>query len=194
MPDRARTPSVQRANRRLLRELGLPRIPDDDLARRQRADDADLRPRRPRHEAPPCRTGRPPSPLEARRHRRRRPRRVRRPTGSDPHRAATSTPHITGDQQTRRRSRTTRRTAMDPALAAPTRCGSARAGDQPVLDSGRGTLANADSVNHRGTARRAAVVPCMFSTPERRAAAHSLSPRQISTMWGNVVVTVTVTG
>ena len=33
MLDRARTPSVQRANRRLLRELGLPRIPDDDLAR-----------------------------------------------------------------------------------------------------------------------------------------------------------------
>ena len=33
MLDRARTPSVQRANRRLLRELGLPRIPDDGLAR-----------------------------------------------------------------------------------------------------------------------------------------------------------------
>ena len=33
MLDRARTPSVQRANRRLLRELGLPRIPDEDLAR-----------------------------------------------------------------------------------------------------------------------------------------------------------------
>ena len=32
MLDRARTPSVQRANRRLLRELGFPRIPDGDLA------------------------------------------------------------------------------------------------------------------------------------------------------------------
>ena len=48
-------------------------------------------------------------------------------------------------------------------------CGPARTGDQPVLESGRGTLANADSVNQRGTARRAAVVPCMFSAPERRA-------------------------
>jgi pimeloyl-ACP methyl ester carboxylesterase len=31
--DRARTPSVRAANRRLLRELGIPRIPPDDLAR-----------------------------------------------------------------------------------------------------------------------------------------------------------------
>lgn len=33
MLDRARTPSVQRANRGLLRELGIPRIPDTDLGR-----------------------------------------------------------------------------------------------------------------------------------------------------------------
>ncbi len=33
MLDRARTPSVQKANRRLLRELGIPRIPDAELGR-----------------------------------------------------------------------------------------------------------------------------------------------------------------
>ena len=69
-----------------------------------------------------------------------------------------------------------------------------RAGGQPVLDSGRDTLANADNVNHRGTARRTAVVPCTSSTPARRASAQAWSPRQISTMRANVVVTVTVTG
>jgi pimeloyl-ACP methyl ester carboxylesterase len=33
MVDRSRTPSVQKANRRLLRELGFPRIPPEDLSR-----------------------------------------------------------------------------------------------------------------------------------------------------------------
>jgi len=33
MVDRARTPSVRKANRRLMRELGLRRIPPEDLAR-----------------------------------------------------------------------------------------------------------------------------------------------------------------
>jgi pimeloyl-ACP methyl ester carboxylesterase len=33
MLDRARTPSVQKANRRLLRELGFPQVPREDLAR-----------------------------------------------------------------------------------------------------------------------------------------------------------------
>ena len=96
--------------------------------------------------------------------------------------------------------RVARASVIGPAIPdaarrdVPDAIGGLEAGGQPVLVSGRGTLANADSVNHRGTARRAAVVPCMFSAPERRASAHSLSPRQISTMWGNVVVTVTVTG
>lgn len=60
--------------------------------------------------------------------------------------------------------------------------------------AGRGTEANADSVNHLGMARRSASGPCTSTAPERRAPRQSRSPRQTSTIRRRLAVTVTATG